>query len=310
MVLVPTPTIVLLHGQPDSSASFWPLRRELLRRLPEGVRVLAPDRPGYGANPLPATGYPGNVRWLHGWLEQVQAGPTVLVGHSWAGGVAILTAARRPPWLAGLVLLASVGPDCLVPVDRVLAAPVLGELIAYSTLQLGRPLVRWRARSAILAALAKADRPYGSCSGAAMRHRPVWRSFLLEQRALIAGAPEIDAALPLITAPTMVISGDRDSMIPPATPEGLLAAIGHSTGHQVEAGHDLQLRRAAEVAELVAGWAVERFGAALNPAAEGSAAEGPVAVGSAAEGPAAVGSAAESPAVLDPAGRPPSAGPA
>ena len=126
MVLVPLPTIVLLHGQPDSSASFWPLRRELLRRLPDGVRVLAPDRPGYGANPLPATGYPGNVRWLQGWLEHVQAGPTVLVGYSWAGGVAILTAARRPPWLAWLVLLASVGPDCLVPVDRVLVAPVLG----------------------------------------------------------------------------------------------------------------------------------------------------------------------------------------
>lgn len=274
MVLVPTPTIVLLHGQPDSSASFWPLRRELLRRLPDGVRVLAPDRPGYGANPWPATGYPGNVRWLHGWLEHVQAGPTILVGHSWAGGVAILTAARRPPWLAGLVLLASVGPDCLVPIDRVLAAPVLGELVAFTTLQLGRPLVRWRARSTILAELAEADRRYGSCSGAAMRYRPVWRSFLLEQRALIASLAEINAALPLITAPTAVISGDRDSMIPAATPAGLLAAIGHSTGSQVEAGHDLQLRRPSEVAELIAGWAAERLGAALDPA-DRAAAPGP-----------------------------------
>ena len=271
MVLVPTPTIVLLHGQPDSSASFWPLRRELLRRLPSGVRVLAPDRPGYGANPLPATGYAGNVRWLQDWLEHVQAGPTVLVGHSWAGGVAILTAAGRPPWLAGLVLLASVGPDCLVPIDRVLAAPVLGELIAFATLHLGRPLVRWRARSAILGTLAEADRPYGNSSGAAMRHRPVWRSFLLEQRALIGELPRVTAALPLITAPTTVISGSRDSMIPPDTATGLLAAIGHSTGHQVEGGHDLQLRQPAEVAELIAGWAVQRFGQALDPAGHASA---------------------------------------
>ncbi|HST48302.1 alpha/beta fold hydrolase [Jatrophihabitans sp.] len=296
-----TPTIVLLHGQPDSSASFWPLRRELLRRLPDGVRVLAPDRPGYGANPLPATGYPGNVRWLQGWLEQVQAGPTVLVGHSWAGGVAILAAARRPPSLAGLVLLASVGPHCVMPIDRVLAAPVLGELIAYATLQLGRPLVRWRARSAILAALAEADRPYGSCSGAAMRHRPVWRSFLLEQRALLAGAPQIDAALPLITAPTVVISGDRDAMIPAATPAGLLAAIGHATGHQVEAGHDLQLRRPVEVAERIAGWAVERFGAALDPAGFDPAGLDPAGLDPASANPAGLG-----PAGLDPA----SAGPA
>jgi pimeloyl-ACP methyl ester carboxylesterase len=258
---VPTPTIVLLHGQPDSSASFWPLRRELLLRLPAGVRVLAPDRPGYGANPLPATGYPGNVRWLQGWLEHVQAGPAVLVGHSWAGGVAILAAARRPPWLAGLGLLGSVGPECLVRIDPVLAAPVLGELIAFTTLQLGRPLVRWRARSAILGTLAEADRPYGSCSGAAMRHRPVWRSFLLEQRALLAELPQLNAALPLITAPTMVISGTRDSMIPSGTPAGLLAAIEHASGHQVEGGHDLQLRQPAEVAELIAG----RWGPALDP---------------------------------------------
>jgi pimeloyl-ACP methyl ester carboxylesterase len=272
MVLVRTPTIVLLHGQPDTSASFWPLRRELLSRLPAGCRVLVPDRPGYGANPLPATGYAGNVRWLRDWLEHVQAGPTVLVGHSWAGGAAILTAADRPPELAGLVLLASVGPGCLVPVDRVLAAPVLGELIAFATLHLGRPFVRWRARSAILDTLAEADRPYGSSSGTAMRHRPVWRSFLLEQRALIRELPRTTAALPQITVPTTVISGNSDSMIPARTAAGLLAAIEHSTGHQLDGGHDLQLRRPAEVAELIAGWVAQRFEESSRPAGRGSAA--------------------------------------
>ena len=269
MVLVPTPTIVLLHGQPDSSASFLPLRRELLLRLPGGVRVLAPDRPGYGANPLPAAGYAGNERWLQDWLASVEAGPVVLVGHSWAGGLAILTAARRPPELAGLVLLGSVGPGCLTRIDPVLAAPVVGELIAFTTLQLGRPVVRWRARSAILDALAEADRPYGSSSGAAMRHRPVWRSFLLEQRALLAELPRITAALPRITAPTMVISGSRDAMIPSATPPALVAAIGGSSGHRIDGGHDLQLAQPAEVAELVAGWAARQLG--LVPGVAGPA---------------------------------------
>ncbi|HEV2885961.1 MAG TPA: alpha/beta hydrolase [Jatrophihabitans sp.] len=250
---MPVPTIVLLHGQPDSSASFWPLRRELLRRLPAGVRVLAPDRPGYGANPLPATDYAGNLRWLQAWLEQVEAGPTVLVGHSWAGGLAALAAARRPPSVAALVLLASIGPDCLLAVDKVLAAPVLGELIGFATLQLGRPLLGWRARSVIRSALAEADLAYGSSGAAAMRHRPIWRSFLLEQRALIRELPDLEAALPLITAPTAVITGERDTMIPARTGTGLLAAIGHASGHQVAGGHDLQLRRPAEVAGLIAG---------------------------------------------------------
>jgi pimeloyl-ACP methyl ester carboxylesterase len=66
---VSVPTVVLLHGQPDSSASFWSLTRELRPRLPSGVRVVAPDRPGYGANPLPAPDYAGPVRWLRRWLR-------------------------------------------------------------------------------------------------------------------------------------------------------------------------------------------------------------------------------------------------
>ncbi len=251
MMAVPIPTIVLLHGQPDSSASFWSLRRELGRRLPAGVRVLAPDRPGYGANLLPPTGYAGNLRWLQGWLERVEAGPTVLVGHSWAGGVTALAAAQRPSWLAGLVLLASVGPGCLTPVDPLLAAPVLGNVLAYATLQLGRPIVRWQAESLIIGTLAEQDRPYGRASGLAMRHRPIWRSFLIEQRALLRELPDIAAALSRITTPTVVITGSRDPLIPARTPIALLAAVSHAMACQLDGGHDLQLRQPAEVAEVI-----------------------------------------------------------
>jgi len=290
--LVPTPTIVLLHGQPDSSASFWPLRRELLRRLPAGVRVLAPDRPGYGANPLPATGYPGNVRWLQDWLAQIEAGPTVLVGHSWAGGVAALAAARRPTSVAGLVLLASVGPGCLLRRDRVLAAPVLGSLLAYSALRLGSPVLRRRPGAMILNALAASDLPYGRSSSAAMLRRPVWRSFLLEQRALIRELPDLDAALSLITAPTTVISGDRDPVIPAATPIELLASIPHASGHQLSGRHDLQLRQPSEVADLIAGLATAQpgFGAACGgPDSSGPVSSGPVSSGPVSSGPASCG---------------------
>jgi pimeloyl-ACP methyl ester carboxylesterase len=253
---VPRPTIVLLHGQPDSSASFWPLRRELADRLPAGVQILAPDRPGYGANLLPATDYAGNVRWLQGWLKQIEAGPVVLVGHSWAGGVAVLAAAEPAPSLTGLVLLASIGPRCLLPIDPVLGAPLLGELIAYSTQRLGGPLLRRRARSVILGSVAASDRDYAAASGLAMRWRPVWRSFLLEQRALLRELPEINAALAAIAVPTAVISGAEDSVIPIRTPAALLAGVADATGFQVEgAGHDLQLRQGGEVADLIAGFA-------------------------------------------------------
>ena len=89
------------------------------------------------------------------------------------------------------MLLASIGPSCLLPIDRVLAAPVLGEAIAFATLRLGRPWVARRARSLIIGGLAAVDHPFALASGLAMRTRPVWRSFLIEQRALIRELPAI-----------------------------------------------------------------------------------------------------------------------
>ena len=253
--LVRVPTIVLLHGQPDSSASFWPLRRELHNRMRPGVRIVAPDRPGYGVNPMPATDFAGNVRWLRRWLARVNAGPVMLIGHSWAGGVAALAASGDPGPVAGLVLLASIGPSCLLRIDPVLASPVLGDAIAFSTLRLARPLIRRRVRSVFADHIPAADTPYARTSGLAMRHRPVWRSFLTEQRALIRELPEITGALPRIAVPTRVITGTRDQIIPERTPTELIRAIPGARRIDIDGGHDLQLRQPAHVAEHVAGFA-------------------------------------------------------
>ena len=244
-------TIVLLHGQPDSSASFWGLRTALLARDPD-VRVLAPDRPGYGANPLPASNYAGNVDWLLDWLDRHTEGPVDLIGHSWAGGVALLATAQAPERVRRLVLLSSVGPSCLLPIDQVLGTPVLGELIAFGTLQLGKPLISRRAASLIIDRQSEPDRPFARASGMAMRFRPVWRSFLVEQRALLAELPEIDAALPRITRPTLVISGEHDRLIPAATPAELAARIEGAESVRLDGAHDLQLRQPEPVADAVA----------------------------------------------------------
>ncbi len=248
---MPTPsTVVLLHGQPDSSASFWGLRAALQRRHPE-LTVLVPDRPGYGASPLPARDYAGNVAWLAAWLDQHVEGPVTLVGHSWAGGVAILAAARHPDRVERVVLLSSVGPSCLLPIDPVLGAPLVGELIAFGTLQLGKPFISRRAASLIIDRQDVADRPFARASGLAMRFRPVWRSFLLEQRALLRELPDIDAALPVLDRPTLVISGRHDHLIPARTPVELAGRIPGARSVQLEGAHDLQLRQPELVADAV-----------------------------------------------------------
>lgn len=254
------PTIVLLHGQPDSSASFWALRRALRDLLGAGVQIASPDRPGYGANPLPATDYAGNARWLQVWLRRFAPGPVLLVGHSWAGGVATLAAAAGMPGVVGLVLMASIGPSCLLWIDPVLAAPVLGEAIAFSVLGLGqRPLAR-TAASILTSRLSPQDTPYARASGAAMLHRPTWRSFLLEQRALVRELGDITASLPEIGVPTTIITGTHDQVIPQRTVEALHSGIVNSQRVDIDGGHDLQLKQPDETAEHIAALARTVFG--------------------------------------------------
>src|SRR5262249_60443686 len=77
----------------------------------------------------------------------------LLVGHSYGGGVALAAARLAPERVAGLVLLASVGPGCLTGADRPLAAPVSGEFLA---------LMAWRLTPRLApAAPAAPTRPRG-----------------------------------------------------------------------------------------------------------------------------------------------------
>lgn len=251
-----SPAIVLLHGQPDSSASFLGLRAALQHRMP-GTRVLVPDRPGYGANRLAARDFGGNVDWLRGWLEHNVEGPAVVLGHSWAGGVAILAASRHPDLVSRLVLLSSIGPSCLQWIDPVLGAPVLGEVIAYGGLQLGKPFISRRAGSLIINRQPADDRPYARASGMAMRSRPVWRSFLVEQRALLTKLPDIEAALPTVARPTLVIRGEQDRLIPAETPAALAERIPRAQAVALSGAHDLQLRQPKQVADAVAAFVAE-----------------------------------------------------
>jgi pimeloyl-ACP methyl ester carboxylesterase len=178
--------------------------------------------------------------------------------------VAALSAAGQslPEW-AGLVLLASVGPECLLRVDGVLAAPVIGELLSFLTLRLGRGAIVRRAVSVLSRVTPSSESPYAWTSGAAMTTRPFWRSFLLEQRALVAQLPAIIAALPAIAVPTLVIAASRDAVIPRHTGFALRDAIPGAIWREVEGGHDLQIRQPAAVATLIAELARRVF--ALDP---------------------------------------------
>jgi pimeloyl-ACP methyl ester carboxylesterase len=150
----------------------------------------------------------------------------VLAGHSWGGGVAIAAAQRHPDRVAGIVLAASIGPDCLVPLDHLLSAPVVGEALSFGMLHTMTPLLRRRLRRYMASgSVDPEDRRLAEERWKANRRRGLWRTFLVEQRAMLRELPSLDRALPSVACPAVVLTGSADRIVPPRTAEALAQAI-------------------------------------------------------------------------------------
>jgi pimeloyl-ACP methyl ester carboxylesterase len=234
--------VLFVHGQPGLG-SDWD---EVAARLPDH-RVLVVDRPGYGRSGPDVLSIEGNAQLLAELVTERQAGPVTVVGHSYGGGVAIELAASRPELVAGLVLVGSIGrADSLNVLDHLLAAPVMGEALSAAGLfTLGHVLPRVRhlvgaqhhgALQWLRATLP--DERYDRVS--AQRGRQVWRSFVAEQRSLVREIGVVEGALGSVRAPTTVISGTWDVVVPPSVSVCIAASIPGSelvsvarTGHFV-----------------------------------------------------------------------------
>jgi pimeloyl-ACP methyl ester carboxylesterase len=243
-------TVVLLHGQPGSAADWqW-----VLPHLEDAWTVVVPDRPGYGRTGGTATGFAGNARATVALLDRLGRERAVVVAHSWAGGAALALASTFPARVAGLVLVSSVGPgERLGWDDRLLAAPVVGELISAATIG-GAGLLLSRRRVQSLAAHldgragdAVAALTRLTCSGSS-----VWRSFLTEQRVLEAELHGLAEALPAIAAPTVILHGRADRLVPVEVAERLTGSIAAARLRILEhAGHLLPHDRPDHIAAAV-----------------------------------------------------------
>lgn len=96
--------VVLLHGNPGSSEDWL----DMLPRIAEFARVIAPDMPGYGRADRPdAFDYtvPGYARHLDGILEQLGVTRAHLVLHDFGGPWGMQWAADHSSRVASLTLL-------------------------------------------------------------------------------------------------------------------------------------------------------------------------------------------------------------
>ncbi len=220
--------VLLVHGQPGTARDWDPVAR----RLEDDHRVIVVDRPGYGDSPGEARSMRANAELLADLVTGRVGQPVVVVGHSYGGGVALLMAGRRPEVVAGLVLVASVGSRRSVNgIDHLLASSPVGVVLSGAGLfTLGRVLPRVeRLARRLPSTLARRirsqlpDERYGAeVSRAGMR---LWRSFLVEQRALVAEVGDVEATARHVAVPTAVMTGTWDAVVAPPAAAALAATI-------------------------------------------------------------------------------------
>lgn len=99
--------LVLLHGLSGSSR-WW---RRNVPELARTSRVVVPDVIGFGRTRLRGTLPPiGEIAdLLAGWMDRLALGPVDLVGHSMGGQIAVHLAARHPERVRRLVLVDAAG---------------------------------------------------------------------------------------------------------------------------------------------------------------------------------------------------------
>ncbi len=244
------PAAVLLHGQPGTAGDWCPV----MIRLRERMRVVAPDRPGYGRTGGRAAGFHDNAAALVTLLDRLEIESAVVAGHSWGTGVALAAAIRFPQRVRALVLAAPVAPG-LPPsaVDRVLAHPRVGAPAARLGFALaGVGLALRPVRSIARGAVPELSPGQVAATAASWRNGGVWRSFFSEQRALVAELPSLAPELSSVDKRATILYGTRDWI---SSPEHARRLAGVLPGAQLvsadRAGHMLPQQRPDLVAEAI-----------------------------------------------------------
>lgn len=210
-------TVVLIHGMAGSS-NTW---RAVMPRLARRFDVIAPDMLGHGESAKPVGDYSlgAHATGLRDLLVALDVRHATVVGQSLGGGVAMQLAYQYPDLCSRLVLVSSGGLGREVsPILRLLALPgaelVLPLIAPAFVRDRGNEVSTWiRDRGIRAPRVSELWRAYQSLAEPENR-----RAFVHTLRAVVDPGGQIVSALDRLylagVLPTLIVWGDRDTIIP------------------------------------------------------------------------------------------------
>lgn len=230
--------VLALHGWPQH---HW-VYRDLLANPPAGLRIIAPDLPGYGwSGPPPHRWAKEDVATdLVALVDALGVGRFLLVGHDWGGYIGHLLTLRIPERIDGYLALNIAHP--WVP-PKVLA-PHVWRFLLYQPFvaSVGVPLQRRTKylEKGVLRAAGKLDPHIARVYAERFRDpvvartgRDTYRTFLLREVPASARNGERRRS----TVPTRVLFGRRDIAIHPDLAAAETARSDDYTLELVDGGH-------------------------------------------------------------------------
>jgi pimeloyl-ACP methyl ester carboxylesterase len=220
--------LLMVHGLGGNALNWMAVGPQLARTH----HAIAIDLVGFGQTPLfqRSAALGANAELVQAFIEKVIGEPVVLMGNSMGGHIAILVAADHPRWVSALILVDPAIPGAhirrpdpaMLGVGAALSIPGLAEmLLDWRVRELGPERLVRQTMALVCADTSRVDPQLLDAHVALTRERSRLgpqssRAFTQATRslALRMADPRFWTHIKRVKAPTLVVHGDRDRLIP------------------------------------------------------------------------------------------------
>lgn len=245
--------VVLLHGLPGTAEDY-----DAVTPLLAGHRTIAIDRPGFGYSSGGYVPLQRQLTSIDALLRRLGVVRPILVGHSYGGTIALGFAERYPGEVSGLVLVDAAAAGLHIGTFeqvqarfvQLLQLPVIRQIANATFAQLLSTVSVNRVDGEAFHPQAVAPAHRRRTLAINMTHGNL-ESFAGEQLAANGVIAQVDKRLAVITAPTIVIQGERDELVKPLYGRRLAAALPGARLRMVSGGHMAPYTHPGEVAAAV-----------------------------------------------------------